>query len=307
MSIGLIIAAIALVVIIGLVANSLFIIIQQEVGIVERLGKFNRCANAGMNFKVPLLDLVAGRLSLRIQQLDVSIETKTKDNVFVTIIVAVQYHVLDDKIYEAFYKLSDTSNQVQSFVFDVVRAQVPKMTLDDVFEKKDEIANAVKNELTELMAGFGYGIVKALVTDINPDAKVKAAMNEINEQQRLRMAAQEKGEAEKIIIVKRAEAEAESMRLSGQGIADQRKAIINGLKDSVDGFRQGVPGISAQDVMNLVLIVQYYDTLKEIGANDKTNTILLPHNPNDLKDMTSIMRNSVMTANLTTNAVKNTE
>jgi len=305
MSIGLIIAAIALVVIIVLVANSLFIIIQQEVGIVERLGKFDRAANAGMNFKIPLIDWVAGRLSLRIQQLDVSIETKTKDNVFVTVMVSVQYHVLKDKIYEAFYKLSHTENQVQSFIFDVVRAQVPKMVLDDVFEKKDEIANAVKHELTELMADFGYGIVKALVTDINPDAKVKSAMNEINEQQRLRMAAQEKGEAEKIITVKRAEAEAESMRLSGKGIADQRKAIVDGLKDSIDEFTKSVPGISAQDVMNLVIVVQYYDTLKEIGANDKTNTILLPHNPSALKDMSSILRDSVITANLTTEASKN--
>ncbi len=304
MDIGLIIVAIALVLIIAFVANSLFIVVQQEVGVVERLGKFIRTANAGINFKIPLIDRVAGRLTLRIQQLDVSIETKTKDNVFLTVIVSVQYHVLEDKIYEAFYKLSHTENQVQSFIFDVVRAQVPKMVLDDVFEKKDEIANAVKHELTELMADFGYGIIKALVTDINPDAKVKAAMNEINEQQRLRMAAQEKGEAEKIITVKRAEAEAESMRLSGKGIADQRKAIVDGLKNSIGEFTQSVPGISAQDVMNLVIVVQYYDTLKEIGANDKTNTILLPHSPNDLKDMSSLLRDSVITANLTTAASK---
>lgn len=278
--------------------HALFTVDQQTVAIVERLGKFNRGATAGLNFKIPIFEWVKGLLSLRIQQLDVVVETKTKDNVFIRITVSVQYHVGADKIYDAFYRLTDPKRQIESFVFDVIRAEVPKMILDDVFEKKDSIAIAVKDELSGLMADFGYDILKALVTNIDPDEKVKTAMNEINEQQRLRMAAQEKGEAEKILRVKNAEAEAESMRLQGQGIANQRKAIIDGLKQSIQEFQEGVPGVSAADVMSLVMMAQYYDTLKEIGSKDKTNTILLPHSPSGLKEITSQLRDSIITGNL---------
>ena len=226
------------VVILIILFSALFIVDQQTVAIVERLGKYNRSATAGLNIKIPILEWVKGWLSLRIQQLDILIETKTKDNVFVKVTISVQYHVVADKIFDAFYKLTDARRQIESFVFDVIRAEVPKMTLDDVFEKKDNIAIAVKNELADMMSDFGYGILKALVTNIDPDEKVKIAMNEINEQQRLRMAAQEKGEAEKILIVKNAEAEAESMRLQGIGVANQRKAIIEGLKQSIQEFQR---------------------------------------------------------------------
>jgi regulator of protease activity HflC (stomatin/prohibitin superfamily) len=210
-----------------------FTVAQQEVAVVERFGKFARISGAGLNMKIPLIEQVRGGLSLRVQQLDVKVETKTKDNVFINIVASVQFQVLHDKVYDAFYKLTDPRSQIQSYVFDVIRAKVPTMDLDLVFENKDSIAIAVKEELTEVMTTFGYSIVKALITDIDPDGKVKAAMNEINEKRRLRMAAQEQGEAEKIIKVKKAEAEAESMRLSGQGVADQRKAIINGLRESI--------------------------------------------------------------------------
>jgi regulator of protease activity HflC (stomatin/prohibitin superfamily) len=294
-SIFLIIAAIVIVLILF---NALFIVDQQTVAIVERLGKYNRVATAGLNVKIPLIEWAKGWLSLRIQQLDVFIETKTKDNVFVKITVCVQYHVAIDKIYDAFYKLTDAKGQIESFVFDVIRAEVPKMLLDDVFEKKDNIANAVKEELAGLMADFGYAILKALVTNIDPDEKVKTAMNEINEQQRLRMAAQEKGEAEKIIRVKKAEAEAESMKLQGMGVANQRKAIIDGLKQSIQDFQQGITDVSANDVMGLVMMAQYYDTLKEIGAQNKSTTILLPHSPSALHEIAEQLRNGVMTANL---------
>ena len=301
----LIILGVLAFILIILLFGTLFTVDQQTIAVIERLGKFVRVGNAGLNVKIPLLESVSGRMSLRILQLDVPVETKTKDNVFVKVAVSVQYHVKVNKVYDAFYKLSNPDAQITSFVFDVVRAEVPKMILDDVFEKKDTIAIAVKNELAELMTDFGYDIIKALVVDIEPDAKVKTAMNEINEQQRLRMAAEQKGEAEKILKIKRAEAEAESMRLSGQGIADQRRAIVDGLKQSIDEFQQGVPGTSAMDVMNLVLVTQYYDTLKEIGSNDRSHTLLLPSVPEGNKTFANVLSESVLTAQMASKQADN--
>jgi regulator of protease activity HflC (stomatin/prohibitin superfamily) len=270
---------------------------QQKVAILERFGKFIKIAGSGLHYKIPFVDNIAGKLSLRVQQLDVRAETKTKDNVFVHVIVSVQYFVLLEKVYDAFYKLDDPKRQINSYVFDVVRARVPRMILDDLFEKKDEIALAVKEELQEIMTEFGYGIQNTLVTDIEPDAKVKIAMNEINASERLKVAAREKGEAEKILKVKSAEAEAESKALQGRGIADQRTAIINGLRESVDDFRKNIPGSTPQDVMNLVLLTQYFDTLKDIGQSSKTNTILIPHGPGAVDDLASQMRDAMITAN----------
>lgn len=280
-----------------IVVSALFTVEQQTVAIIERFGKFNRASSAGLNIIIPMIERVSGRLSLRIQQLDVLVEAKTKDSVFVKVTVSVQFHVVPDRIYDAFYQLTDPRRQIESFVFDVIRAEVPKMVVDDVFEKKDSIAIAVKNELSGMMADFGYDIFKALVTNIDPDEKVKSAMNEINEQQRLRMAAQEKGEAEKILRVKHAEAEAASMELQGIGIANQRKAIIDGLKQSIQEFQEGVPGVGASDVMSLVMMAQYYDTLKEIGASNKSSTILLPHSPSGLKDLASQLRENIIVGN----------
>jgi regulator of protease activity HflC (stomatin/prohibitin superfamily) len=275
---------------------SLFIVEQQTAAVLQRFGRFLRVAHPGLNFKVPFIDQVAGRRSLRVQQLDVKVETKTEDNVFVHVVVAVQFYIIPERVYEAFYKLADPATQITAFVFDVVRARVPRIKLDDVFEKKDEIADAVKNELAHVMDDFGYGILKALVTDIDPDHKVKEAMNEINAAQRLRVAATEKGEADRILKVKAAEAEAQSKALQGKGIADQRRAIVDGLRESVDEFQRSVPGATAQDVMNLVLMTQYFDTLKEIGASSQTNTILIPHSPGNLSDLTAQMRNAMITA-----------
>lgn len=277
--------------------GGLFIVRQQTSAIVERFGKFKRIASAGLNFKIPIIDRIAGRLSLRIQQLDVRIETKTKDNVFVVCVVSVQYYVLPDKVVDAFYKLQNPQEQITAFVFDTVRARVPSIILDDVFEKKDDIAQAVKSELDAVMDDFGYGIIKALVTDIDPDAKVKSSMNEINAAQRLREAAIQQAEADKIRVVKAAEGEAESKALQGKGIADQRKAIIDGLKQSVENFQSSVAGTNAQDVMNLVLMTQYFDTLKDIGLSSKSNTILIPHSPGGMGDISEQMRNAIITAN----------
>jgi regulator of protease activity HflC (stomatin/prohibitin superfamily) len=281
-----------------------FTVQQQSAAIVQRFGRFVRVAHPGLNIKLPVIENVAGRINLRVQQLDVRVETKTEDNVFLQVVVSVQFHVLIDKVYDAFYKLADPHTQMSAFVFDVVRARVPRIKLDDVFEKKDEIADAVKNELSHVMYDFGYGIVKALVTDIEPDHKVKEAMNEINAAQRLRIAATEKGEAERILRVKSAEAEAQSKALQGRGIADQRRAIVEGLRESVDEFQRSVPGTSAQDVMNLVLMTQYFDTLKEIGATARSNTILIPHSPGSLSDLTSQMRDAMVSADLVTHEAR---
>ena len=277
--------------------TTFFTVEQRTIAIVQRLGKFVREAGPGLNTKIPILDRVVGRINLRVQQLDVKIETKTEDNVFVQMVVAVQFYVLPEKVYDAFYKLDDARRQITSYVFDVVRAQVPKIKLDDLFEKKDEIADIVKSELEQVMAGFGYGILKALVTDIDPDPKVKLSMNEINAAQRMRVAATEKGEADRILKVKSAEGDAQSKALQGKGIAEQRQAIVAGLRDSVDEFQRSVPGTTARDVMNLVLMTQYFDTLKEIGASSQTNTILIPHSPGNLAALTDQIRNAMIEAN----------
>jgi len=264
---------------------TLFIVEQQTFKVVERFGKFSKICSAGLNFKIPFIDWVAGKDTFRIQQLDVPVETKTKDNVFVNVKVSVQYHIIKEKAFEAFYKLERPEPQITSYVFDVVRANVPTLDLDDVFEKKEEIASAIKTELKETMDDFGYLILQALVTDIDPDAKVKESMNEINAQRRLRIAAAEKGEADKILLVKSAEAEAESKKLQGQGIAEQRKAIVDGLKDSVEAFSQAVEGSTAQDVMSLVLMTQYFDMLKDVGGSSQSNVIMIPSSPGGMESI----------------------
>lgn len=265
--------------------SAAFTVEQQTAVVVQRLGRFARIASPGLNFKIPLIESTLRAVSLRIEQADV--ETKTSDNVFVKVTIAVQYFVQPSKVYDAVYRLSYPRSQIEAYVFDVVRSYVPGMKLDELFENKNRIADAVKAELTESMENFGFSIATALVTNIDPDERVKAAMNEINAAQRQRVAANEKGEAEKILLVKQAEAEAESKALQGQGIADQRKAIIQGLKSSVEDFQESVKGVSAEEVMRLVILTQYFDTLKEIGANAETNTILLPHGPSAITDMSA--------------------
>ena len=282
--------------VLAVLAASIYTVEQQTVAMVQRLGRFHREAGPGIHMKIPVIDQVVARINLRVQQLDVAVETKTEDNVFVNMMVSVQYFVLPEKVFEAQYKLDDARRQITSYVFDVVRAQVPKIKLDDVFEKKDDIAEAVKVELSHVMEGFGYGIVKALVTDIEPDARVKEAMNEINHALRMRVAASEKGEAERILKVKLAEGDAQSKALQGRGIAEQRKAIVEGLRDSVDEFQRSVPGTTAKDVMNLVLMTQYFDMLKEIGASTKSTAILIPHSPGHLSSLTEQIRNAMMEA-----------
>jgi regulator of protease activity HflC (stomatin/prohibitin superfamily) len=289
---GWIIAVVVLI----LIGTGLFTVKQQTIAIVERFGRFKKASKAGLNFKIPLIDQIAGRVNLRVQQLDVQVETKTKDNVFVFVIVSVQYFVPAEKAVDAFYKLQNPQEQITAYVFDTVRARVPAVNLDQLFEMKDDIATAVKAELDTVMDDFGYAIVKALVTDINPDEKVKVSMNEINAAQRLREAAIQQAEADKIRVVKAAEGEAESKALQGQGIANQRKAIIEGLKESVENFSSAVNGVNSQDVMNLVMMTQYFDTIKELGLSGKNSTILIPHGPGGMTDMQEQIRNAMITA-----------
>lgn len=277
--------------------SSFFVVNQQTAALVERFGRFVRIANPGLNMRIPFIEKIRGYVNLRLTQLDVEVETKTQDDVFVKITASVQFRVLPDKIFAAFYTLDDVEGQIQAFVFDVIRAHVPKIKLDDVFSKKDEIADSVKAELKEVMNEFGYDISKALVTDINPDAKVKAAMNEINESQRLRLAALERGEAEKIIKVKQAEGEAESKILQGKGIAGQRKAIIDGLQESLGELQNKISDANTQEVMSLLLMTQYFDTLKEMGVSGKMNSILIPHSPASVHELHNQIRDAIVTAN----------
>ncbi|HMS24704.1 MAG TPA: SPFH domain-containing protein [Acidimicrobiia bacterium] len=280
-----------------LLVSALYTVKQQTAALIERFGRFNKVSNSGLSAKIPFIDKIVGRVSLRIQQLDVRVETKTKDNVFVFVVVSVQYYVIPTKVVDAFYRLQNPQAQITAFVFDTVRARVPALILDDLFEKKDEIALAVKTELDQVMDDFGYAIIKALVTDIDPDAMVKQSMNEINAAQRMREAAIQQAEADKIRVVKAAEGEAESKALQGIGIANQRRAIIEGLQSSVESFSDNVPGTSASDVMNLVLMTQYFDTIKDIGLSSKTNTILIPHSPGGMGDISEQMRNAIITGN----------
>ena len=278
------------------ILGSFFTVRTAEVAVITRFGKFLRVAEPGLNWKKPFFDTVAGTVSLRVNQITLTMETKTKDNVFVTIPISVQNRVRSENVYDAFYKLSDPVAQIKSYVEQVILGHVPGMTLDEVFASQSSIAAAVKQELDADMAAFGYEIVNVLVTDIVPDEKVKSAMNDINAAQREQVAANARGEAEKILVVKKAEAEAESKALQGQGIANQRKAIIEGLQVSVEQFQKAVEGATSREVMQLVLVTQYFDTLKSIGESDKTNTLFLSHSPNAVKEVADQLMESMVVA-----------
>jgi regulator of protease activity HflC (stomatin/prohibitin superfamily) len=291
----LILIVIVAILVLSIVMGSFFTVETAQVAIVQRLGKFARVAGPGLNWKTPYLETVVRRLSMKVQQFDVQVETKTQDNVFVQIPVSIQYKVIPDAVEAAFYKLSDPVKQIESMVYNVVLGHVPKMKLDDTFLNQADIASDLRDNLDASMKEYGYSIVKVLISDIVPDQKVKAAMNDINAAQREREATVSRAETNKMLLVKQAEAEAESKRLQGEGIANQRKAIISGLKDSVEDFAKTVPGSTPQDVMQLVLMTQYFDTLKDIAANDHSNTILIPHTPNTLTDLFSQIRNAIIT------------
>ena len=294
-----IIFKIILAVLVVLFITGLFFIVKQKTAVViERLGKFNRIASAGFNLKIPILDKKAGTVNLRVMELPVEVETKTKDDVFVRMIVSVQYYVVESNegIRQSFYKFDNPARQIQSYVFDSIRSEVPNMLLDDVFSEKDKIAQAVQKELSETIAEYGFAIVKALITDIDPDAKVKHAMNEINAAKRMKEAAKEYAEADKIKVVAAAEAEATSKKLQGQGIADQRVAIANGLKNSVEEVRGAMEdGVTGREVMNMLFMTQHYDTISRL-AEDGVNTIFMPYSPSSVGDLQTQIQSSLLSA-----------
>ena len=278
-----------------LLLGTFFIVKQQTAAVIERFGKFTSVRQSGLHIKIPVIDRVSGRVSLKVQQLDVVVETKTKDDVFVKLKVSVQFKVIKDKVYDAFYKLDFPQEQMNAYVFDVVRAEVPKMILDDVFEKKDDIAIAVKGELNEAMKNYGFDIIKTLVTDIDPDAQVKESMNRINASEREKVAAQFEGDAQRILIVERAKAEAESKRLQGQGIADQRREIARGLEDSVKVLNN--VDINSQEASALIVVTQHYDTLQSVGSASNSNLILMPNSPQAGSEMLNNMVASFTASN----------
>src|SRR3984957_813404 len=286
---GLVFLAFLALIVLVLIIKTLYTVRTYTAGVVERFGKFNRIVQPGLHTLVPFAESVYF-VDLQVKQAQFQVETKTHDNVFVQIPVSVQYQILSDKIYDAFYKLSQPQKQIESFVFNSILGHVPKLSLDETFEQQSGISVAVKTELDTIMSGFGYNILTALVTDIIPDSKVKDAMNDINAAQRAQVAAQARGEADKILKVKQAEAEAESKALQGKGIAAERQAIIDGLRLSIENFQSAVPGATPEDVMALVLLTQYFDTLKDIGTRAGNNTIFLPNNPCAANDfMTQIL------------------
>ena len=278
-----------------LLLGTFFIVKQQTAAIIERFGRFTSVRQSGLHLKIPFVDRISGRLTLKIQQLDVVVETKTKDDVFVKLKVSVQFQVIKTKVYDAFYKLDYPHDQITSYVFDVVRAEVPKMKLDSVFERKNDIAIAVKAELNEAMTEYGYDIIKTLVTDIDPDSQVKEAMNRINAAEREKVAAQFEGDAARILIVEKAKAEAESKRLQGMGIADQRREIARGLEDSVKVLNN--VDINSQEASALIVVTQHYDTLQSVGAESNSNLILLPNSPQAGSEMLNNMVASFTASN----------
>ena len=289
----------------GIVFGCFFTVNQAQRGIVEKFNKYSRTANPGLSFKLPFIENVV-KLSMKVIELEAKIDTKTKDNVFVRTVVSIQYRILEDRVRDAYYKLSDPANQIESYVNNLILGHIPKLTLDETFEQKDTIALQVKTELGETMSNYGYAIVTVLVTDIIPDAKVVEAMNHINAAQREQVAAQATGEANKILAIKNAEAEKETKILQGQGIAGERQAIIDGLKKSIQDLKESVPGATAEDAMAMVLTTQYFDTLAKIGSSDRTNTIFLPHSPGGLSDIRNQIREAIISGATVTKSIQDT-
>jgi regulator of protease activity HflC (stomatin/prohibitin superfamily) len=277
-----------------LLIKSIIIVPEKKIYVIQRLGKFKRMANPGFGMIIPFIDQKAGVINMRVQQLDVDVETKTRDDVFVHLRVSVQFQVMSNKIFDAHYALDNHRHQIASYIFDDVRAEVPKMELDDVFAKKEDIAKAVRQNLADSMDDYGYSIVKALITDIDPDSNVKDSMNRINAAKRDKEATMENAEANKITVVKAAEADAESKRLSGEGIAQQRLEIVRGFKESVEDFQKSLKNITHEEVMQFVLLTQYFDTLNNIGQNGKNTSILIPHSPSAMADFQSQIINGTL-------------
>ena len=283
---GIVILLVVIFLAILLLISSIYVVRQQSVAIIERFGRYQKTSSSGMNFRIPFgIDKIAARAQLRLLQSDIVVETKTQDNVFVTMNVATQYRVNENNVTDAYYKLMRPESQIKSYIEDALRSSVPKLTLDELFEKKDEIALEVQKQVAEEMSTYGYIIVKTLITKVEPDAEVKQSMNEINAAQRKRVAAQELAEADKIKIVTAAEAEAEKDRLHGVGIAEQRKAIVDGLADSIKELKGANVELTEEQIMSILLTNQYLDTLNNFADKQGNNTIFLPANPDGVESI----------------------
>ncbi len=280
-----------------LLCSGLFTVEQQTRAVVERFGKYTKIAPPGLNYKVPLIDKVAGRVSHRVMELEIAVESKTKDDVFVDLKIAVQFLVRESEeaVLAAHYKLTNPRQQISSYVFDTVRAHVPEMLVDNVFSEKEKIASAVKDRLSDIMEQFGYTILQALINDIQPDAKVKAAMNQVNASARLKEAAKNEAEATKIRVIAAAEAEARAKELQGVGIARQRLAIANGLKESVAACAEA--GISSEEATKMVLLTQHYDTVTSVGANSKATVMLIPYTPDGMSQVGDQITSALLVSN----------
>ena len=284
-------------IILGILISMLYVVRQQSVAIVERFGRYQKIATSGIHMRLPFgIDKIAARIQLRLLQSEIVVETKTKDNVFVMMNVATQYRVNEQNVTDAYYKLMRPEAQIKSYIEDALRSSVPKLTLDELFEKKDEIALEVQHQVAEEMTTYGYIIVKTLITKVEPDAEVKQSMNEINATQRKRVAAQELAEADKIKIVTAAEAEAEKDRLHGVGIAQQRKAIVDGLAESIAELKEANVGMSEEQIMSILLTNQYLDTLNTFAAKGN-QTLFLPNNPNGVDDIRTQILSALKTDN----------
>ena len=269
-----------------IVISSLYVVKQQSVAIIERFGRYQKISDSGIHMRAPFgIDKIAARVQLRVLQSEIVVETKTQDNVFVTMNVATQYRVNESNVKDAYYKLMRPESQIKSYIEDALRSSVPKLTLDELFEKKDEIALEVQKQVAEEMSTYGYIIVKTLITKVEPDAEVKQSMNEINAAQRKRVAAQELAEADKIKIVTAADAEAEKDRLHGVGIAEQRKAIVDGLADSIKELKGANVDLTEEQIMSILLTNQYLDTLNNFADKEGNNTIFLPANPDGVENI----------------------
>ncbi|KKC16714.1 SPFH domain-containing protein [Streptococcus dysgalactiae] len=277
--------AFGVIIILAIVASTLYVVRQQSVAIVERFGRYQKTATSGIHIRLPFgIDKIAARVQLRLLQSEIIVETKTRDNVFVTLNVATQYRVNEQNVTDAYYKLMKPESQIKSYIEDALRSSVPKLTLDELFEKKDEIALEVQHQVAEEMSTYGYIIVKTLITKVEPDAEVKQSMNEINAAQRKRVAAQELANADKIKIVTAAEAEAEKDRLHGVGIAQQRKAIVDGLAESIQELKDANISLNEEQIMSILLTNQYLDTLNTFAAKGN-QTLFLPNTPNGVDDI----------------------
>ncbi|KEG07108.1 hypersensitive-induced response protein 1-like [Trypanosoma grayi] len=247
---------------------------QSEVAVLETCGRFNTIAGPGCHCVLPWT-YKAGTLSMRLREHHFMIRSKTKDNVFVTLKLTINVQVVPDRVDAAFYGLEEPLSIIQSYVENSVEAKIPLYNLEALFIERGTISQQLKNETDAIMEVYGWDIVSALITEIDPGDEMTEAINSIQKYQRLRVAAVDEAETKKMQRVRAAEALCESRRLAGQGLAEQRKAIVAGLRKSVEVMRHDANGLNNEDVLNLLLINQYYDTMKSVAENSGGSLLII--------------------------------